>query len=64
MSEIDALIPFVPEKYRPVVKLAIVASPFVTRAIYALMHGGGLKGVIRGIWLGTNVPKPKPPKPE
>ena len=34
-----------------------VALPYITRAYYALKNGGGLKGVWRSIWSGTNTPK-------
>jgi hypothetical protein len=61
MNEIDKLLGFVPEKYRPYLMLTVMLSPYVTRSIYAIMQGGGLKGILRAIWLGTNAPKPTPP---
>jgi hypothetical protein len=60
MSELEKVLIFLPEKYRPIASALIVASPFITRAIYALMQGGGIRGIIYGIWLGTNQPKAKP----
>ena len=50
------LLPFVPEQYRPKVMLALMLSPYITRAFYALRTGGGLRGIIRSIWFGTNTP--------
>lgn len=51
------LLPFVPEHYRPKVMLALMLSPYVTRALHAVMNGGGLRGIVRSIWFGTNTPK-------
>lgn len=59
MTELNQLLGFVPEKYRSTVVLIVAVSPYVTRSIYALMNGRGLKGVLSSIWLGTNVPKQK-----
>lgn len=57
MNEIaNELLPFVPEPYRPKVMLALMISPYLTRAYYALRNGGGLRGVGRSIWFGTNTP--------
>jgi hypothetical protein len=61
MNEIDKLLAFIPEKYRSAVVLLVAASPYVTRALYSVMNGGGLKGIITSIWLGTNTPKPTAP---
>ncbi len=36
-----------------------VALPYVTRAYYALKNGGGIKGMWKAIWSGTNTPAPK-----
>lgn len=63
MSELEKLLVFLPEKWRPLVSALIVASPFVTRAMYAIINGGGLKGIFTSIWLGTNTPKPKAAEP-
>jgi hypothetical protein len=57
----NTLLPFIPEKYRPLVGALIVTSPLITRALYAVMNRGGIKGVISAIWLGTNTPKPSAP---
>ena len=67
---INTLLPFIPEGYRPKVAALIILSPYLTRAYYALISGGGLRGIISSVWLGTNVPKshgnndkPEDPKP-
>ena len=60
MSELEKLLTFLPEKYRPIASVLLVASPLITRAIYAVMQGGGIKGIVTSIWLGTNTPKVKP----
>lgn len=39
--------------------IVLVLSPFVGRALYSLNSGGGIKGIGRSIWLGTNTPKDK-----
>jgi hypothetical protein len=57
MSELEKLLTFVPEQYRPWVLLLIFASPYITRSIYSIMQGGGIVGIAKAIWLGTNVPK-------
>jgi hypothetical protein len=55
---INTLLPFIPEKYRTLVAAIIAASPLVTRALYALINGRGIKGLFAAIWLGTNTPGP------
>ena len=63
MKELEGILGFIPEKYRSLVVLTVMLSPYVTRAIYAIMHGGGIKGILTAIWLGTNTPKtPAPPQ--
>ena len=57
MGEIDKILGFIPEKYRSAVVLIVALSPYVSRAIYSVINGGGIKGIITAIWLGTNVPK-------
>jgi hypothetical protein len=55
----------IPEKYRGTVLLLLALSPYVTRAYYAIINGGGLRGIISSIWLGTNTPQPtQSPGPE
>lgn len=51
-----------PEKLRVWVIIAVALSPYITRALYAIRNGGGIKGIFTSIWLGTNTPKndPKP----
>ena len=60
LSEIPGL-NLLPEKYRIWVLLAIAASPYLTRGYHALATGGGVRGIVSAIWLGTNTPKPKMP---
>lgn len=48
---------YVPEKYRGAVILAVLLSPYLTRAYHALASGGGLRGIVNAIWFGTNTPK-------
>jgi hypothetical protein len=47
-----------PEKWRGWAVLLFLASPYITRAFYAVSNGGGIKGIFRAIWLGTNTPPP------
>jgi hypothetical protein len=47
-----------PEKYRGWALVILLASPYVTRAFYALANGGGFVSIVRSIWCGTNTPKP------
>ena len=46
-----------PESWRGPVLIIAVLSPYITRAAYSVMNGGGLKGIFTSIWLGTNTPK-------
>jgi hypothetical protein len=57
MTDDIPLVNAVPEKYRGWVLLLLLASPYITRAFHALASGGGLRGVMAAIWLGTNTPK-------
>ena len=50
------IIQYIPEKYRNYVLLILLGSPYVTRALHAVMNGGGIKGIFAAIWLGTNTP--------
>ena len=54
---LNQLLPFVPEAWRSKIALAVLLSPYATRAFYALSNGRGIKGVLSSIWLGTNTPK-------
>jgi len=56
----ENLISFIPEKYRATCLFALALSPYVTRTFHALKTGGGLRGVIGAIWLGTNQPTQSP----
>ena len=51
------IVNWLPEKWRLWVIIIALASPYLTRAYYAVANGGGLKGIARAIWLGTNTPK-------
>lgn len=62
MNDLTQLINLIPERYRMYVLLGIALSPYVTRAIHALINDGGLRGVFAAIFLGTNVPKPIAPE--
>jgi hypothetical protein len=53
-----------PEKWRGWALVIVALSPFIGRAYYALRAGGGIKGVVSAIWVGTNTSKPtEPPTP-
>ena len=48
-------------EYKATIALAI---PMVTRACYALYNNGGIVGVLKGLFFGTNAPKkPKQEEP-
>jgi hypothetical protein len=51
------IINVLPEKYRGTALLIILAFPYVTRAYYAIVNGGGIIGAGRAILWGSNVPK-------
>jgi hypothetical protein len=60
-NNVTSLIPglnLLPPKWQNIVAIAILVSPYITRAIYALRNEGGIKGMAASIWLGTNTPKP------
>jgi len=52
---------YLPPSWQGPALMLIALSPYITRAYHALSMGGGIKGVMSAIWLGTNVPKPTPP---
>jgi hypothetical protein len=56
MNDIPGL-NMLPEKWRGWALFALAISPYLTRALYAVINKGGLKGIITSIWLGTNTPK-------
>lgn len=62
-TDANPLINAVPPQWRSTVLIIVVASPYVSRALYALRNGGGIKGIVTSIWLGTNVPKQLTPPP-
>jgi hypothetical protein len=53
----ENIVNLIPEKYRTTALLLLAISPFLTRAFHALRTGGGIKGILSAIWLGTNTPK-------
>lgn len=54
MNSIEHLIP---EPYRVWFAIAVLCIPYVTRSYHALVSGGGLRGIWRGVMFGTNQPK-------
>ena len=61
----DDLIKVIPEKWRGTALILLAISPYITRGIKGCMAGGGIKGFLSAIWLGTNTPKPNnPEKPD
>lgn len=57
MDIIDQLNGIVPAKYVTWATAAFLASQVLGRAYQAIVKGGGLRSIVRGIWLGTNTPK-------
>jgi hypothetical protein len=55
---INNLNSIVPPKYQALIGASLIAG----RIIQAIRNGGGLKGILSSIWLGTNTPKPKAPE--
>ena len=50
-------IDLLPHSWQGPVLIIAVLAPYATRAYHALAMGGGIKGVMSAIWLGTNTPK-------
>lgn len=57
MNDADPITTFLPEPYKTYVLLFFAVTPLLGRAFQALRNGGGIRGIINAIWLGTNVPK-------
>jgi hypothetical protein len=55
---LSKLVGALPEHWRNTAIVLAIASPYISRAIQSLRTGGGLRGMLSGIWLGTNQPKP------
>jgi len=55
MNDIPGL-NLLPEKYRALVMLLVVWFPLITRAVYRISQGGGLRSILAAFWLGTNTP--------
>ncbi len=53
----DKILELVPAKYKALALFTLAVSPYISRAIHALMTGGGIRGVMKAIWLGTNTDK-------
>ncbi len=49
-----------PHSWQGPVLLLVALHPYLTRAFYSLKNGGGVKGVVASIWLGTPTPAPAP----
>lgn len=47
----------IPEPWRTRVMIALALSPIIGRAFKAVVNGGGIKGILGAIGLGTNTPK-------
>jgi hypothetical protein len=60
----SSLIDLIPEKYRTYLLLIVAVSPYITRALHAVMNGRGIKGIFSAIWLGTNTPNPGSSNPQ
>lgn len=52
-----------PHSWQGPILIIGVLSPYITRAYHAFASGGGIKGVLSAIWLGTNSPKQTPTQP-
>jgi hypothetical protein len=46
-----------PAQYQGAATLAIMVGPYLTRAYHAVINGGGIIGIFRAIFWGTNTPK-------
>jgi hypothetical protein len=45
-----------PQSWQGPILIIAVLAPYLTRAYHALAQGGGIRGVMAAIWLGTNTP--------
>lgn len=64
-NNVTELIPGInhlPPKWQGYALIFLALSPYVTRAYHAIAAGGGIRGVLSAIWLGTNTPKSKDEK--
>lgn len=50
---INSISGIIPPKYQSLIAFSLILG----RVIQAIRTGGGLKGILSSIWLGTNVPK-------
>lgn len=50
----------IPEPWRSRLVLTAILSPIAGRVYKAIVNGGGIKGILSAIWLGTNTPEKKP----
>lgn len=57
MEDLTSMLHLVPERYRPSASTAILVTMLLGRIAQSLRTGGGLKGMLASIWLGTSVPK-------
>ncbi len=63
MQEFADLLKIIPAKYQPLALAIICISPYITRALHAAYNGRGIKGILSGIFFGTNAPADKSPAP-
>lgn len=53
---LQPIIHLIPEKWRGTAAFLVAVSPLLTRAYHSVVNGGGMRGAISAIWLGTNTP--------
>lgn len=53
----DPIVDALPTGWKMPVAIGLLILPYLTRAYYAIKQGGGLRGIWRAIWFGTNTPK-------
>lgn len=46
----------IPAEYQWWVAFALLVIPYLTRAYYAVVRGGGIRGIYHSILFGTNTP--------
>ena len=57
VPDISSITSVLPAKYAAYAALIVAVTPLMTRAYYALVNNGGLSGIFRAIFYGTNTPK-------
>jgi len=56
MNEIPGL-NLIPTEHQGTVAFVLLVLPYLTRAYHAIVTGGGIVGIYRAIFFGTNTPK-------